>query len=290
MCLSKPVSKPASLTGDFNQSPEGVSRYERTCAAQNGAVPRALSASCPQAENLHTQTDMTVERIEFEAKKATGVTFSRKGKSVTVKANQEVILSAGALNSPQIMLRSGVGPADEIKPHGLEVVHELAGVGHNLQDHYGVVSQFAYTQPVTLHRSAPGGERNLPVCNIFCWARAMRLFRRQRRAHFSNRAMKAVCDMQIHYVSVAVPVVHGRLDIPTSGFSSIVYGCRPESRGHLGLQSASLEDVPAIYPNYLAVEQDVIDTQRFQEDPRYFPAKSRPLSWRADEANQGCQC
>ena len=65
--------------------------------------------------------------------------------------------------------------------------------------------------------------------------------------------------MQIHYVSVAVPDVHGRADIPTShGFSSIVYGCRPESRGHLTLKTAAY-DPPAIYPNYLSAEQDVVD-------------------------------
>ena len=135
------------FTKDFNgKSQEGVSRYEHTirgskrCSAARGYLRPAL-----KRKNLHTQTDVTVERIEFEGKKATGVTFSLNGKSVTVEANREVILSAGALNSPQILLRSGVGPADEIKPHGLEVVHELAGVGRNLQDHYGVC--LLYTSP-----------------------------------------------------------------------------------------------------------------------------------------------
>ena len=68
--------------------------------------------------------------------------------------------------------------------------------------------------------------------------------------------------MQIHYVSVAVPDVHGRADIPTShGFSSIVYGCRPESRGYVTLKTAEPDDAPALHPNYLSAEQDMIDTR-----------------------------
>ena len=251
------------FTKDFNgKSQEGVSRYEHTirgskrCSAARGYLHPAL-----KRKNLHTQTDVTVERIEFEGKKATGVTFSHNGKSVTVKANREVILSAGALNSPQILLRSGVGPADEIKPHGLEVVHELAGVGRNLQDHYGVVSQFACTRPVTLHRSASWWRTQLAGVQYLLLGKGDASFPPTAAgAFFKSSDEKAVCDMQIHYVSVAVPDVHGRSDIPTAhGFSSIVYGCRPESRGHLGLKSASPDDAPAIYPNYLTVEQDVID-------------------------------
>ena len=251
------------FTKDFNgKSQEGVSRYEHTirgskrCSAARGYLHPAL-----KRKNLHTQTDVTVERIEFEGKKATGVTFSLKGKSVTVKANREVILSAGALNSPQIMLRSGVGPADEIKPHGLGVVHELAGVGRNLQDHYGVVSQFECTQPVTLHRSAAWWRTQLAGVQYLLFGKGDASFPPTAAgAFFKSSDEKAVCDMQIHYVSVAVPDVHGRSDIPTShGFSSIVYGCRPESRGHLGLKSASPDDAPAIFPNYLTVEQDAID-------------------------------
>ena len=251
------------FTKDFNgKSQEGVSRYEHTirgskrCSAARGYLHPAL-----KRKNLFTQTDVTVERIEFELKKAVGVTFSLNGKSVTVRANREVILSAGALNSPQIMLRSGVGPADEIKPHGLDVVHELAGVGHNLQDHYGVVSQFACTKPVTLHRSAAWWRTQLAGVQYLLLGKGDASFPPTAAgAFFKSSDEKAVCDMQIHYVSVAVPDVHGRSDIPTShGFSSIVYGCRPESRGHLGLKSASPDDAPAIYPNYLAVEQDVID-------------------------------
>ncbi|MEC7234392.1 MAG: GMC oxidoreductase, partial [Pseudomonadota bacterium] len=115
--------------------------------------------------------------------------------------------------------------------------------------------------PVTLHRSAAWWRTQLAGVQYLLLGKGDASFPPTAAgAFFKSSDEKAVCDMQIHYVSVAVPDVHGRSDIPTSpGFSSLVYGCRPESRGHLGLKSASLEDVPAIYPNYLAVEQDVID-------------------------------
>lgn len=251
------------FTKDFNgKRQEGVSRYEHTmrgskrCSAARGYLHPALGR-----KNLHTETDVTVDRIEFDGKKAVGVTFIKGDKSVTVRANKEVILSAGAINSPQILLRSGVGPADEIKPHGLEMVHELAGVGQNLQDHLGVVSQFECVQPVTLHRSAVWWRTQLAGIQYLLFGKGDASFPPTAAgAFFKSSAEKAVCDMQIHYVSVAVPDVHGRADIPTShGFSSIVYGCRPESRGHLTLKTANPDDAPAIYPNYLSVEQDIID-------------------------------
>ena len=251
------------FTKDFNgKSQEGVSRYEHTirgskrCSAARGYLHPALNR-----KNLHTETDVTVDCVEFEGKKAVGVSFSKKGKSFTVRANKEVILSAGALNSPQILLRSGVGPADEIKPHGLEMVHELRGVGQNLQDHLGVVSQFECTQPVTLHRSAVWWRTQLAGMQYLFFGKGDASFPPTAAgAFFKSSEEKAVCDMQIHYVSVAVPDVHGRADIPTShGFSSIVYGCRPESRGHLTLKTASPDDPPAIYPNYLSAAQDIVD-------------------------------
>ncbi|MBT5157605.1 MAG: choline dehydrogenase [Rhodobiaceae bacterium] len=251
------------FTPDFNgEQQEGVSRFEHTirgskrCSAAVGYLHPVL-----KRKNLHTETEVTVDVIVFEGKRAVAVEFIKNGKSQTVFANKEVILSAGAINSPQILLRSGVGPASEIKPHGLEVVHELPGVGQNLQDHLGVVSQFACTQPVTLHRSAVWWRTQLAGIQYLLMGKGDASFPPTAAgAFFKSAPSKAVPDMQIHYVSVAVPDVHGRDDLPTEhGFSSIVYGCRPESRGYLTLKTANPEDAPAMYPNYLTAEQDIVD-------------------------------
>ncbi len=251
------------FTPDFNgKQQEGVSRFEHTirgskrCSAAVGYLHPVL-----KRKNLHTETEVTVDVVVFEGKRAVAVEFLKNGKSHTVFANKEVILSAGAINSPQILLRSGVGPEKEIKPHGLEMVHELPGVGQNLQDHLGVVSQFECTQPVTLHRSAVWWRTQLAGIQYLLMGKGDASYPPTAAgAFFKSAPTKAVPDMQIHYVSVAVPDVHGRDDLPTQhGFSSIVYGCRPESRGYLTLKTANPEDAPAMYPNYLTAEQDIVD-------------------------------
>jgi choline dehydrogenase len=251
------------FTPDFNgKQQEGVSRFEHTirgskrCSAAVGYLHPVL-----KRKNLHTETEVTVDVVVFEGKRAVAVEFLKNGKSHTVYANKEVILSAGAINSPQILLRSGVGPETEIKPHGLEMVHELPGVGQNLQDHLGVVSQFECTQAVTLHRSAVWWRTQLAGIQYLLMGKGDASYPPTAAgAFFKSAPTKAVPDMQIHYVSVAVPDVHGREDLPTQhGFSSIVYGCRPESRGYLTLKTANPEDAPAMYPNYLTAGQDIVD-------------------------------
>jgi choline dehydrogenase len=251
------------FTPDFNgKQQEGVSRFEHTirgskrCSAAVGYLHPVL-----KRKNLHTETEVTVDVVVFEGKRAVAVEFLKNGKSHTVYANKEVILSAGAINSPQILLRSGVGPETEIKPHGLEMVHELPGVGQNLQDHLGVVSQFECTQAVTLHRSAVWWRTQLAGIQYLLMGKGDASYPPTAAgAFFKSAPTKAVPYMQIHYVSVAVPDVHGREDLPTQhGFSSIVYGCRPESRGYLTLKTANPEDAPAMYPNYLTAEQDIVD-------------------------------
>ena len=97
--------------------------------------------------NLAIVSHANVDRIMSPVGALRRLMRWQRVKKETFVARKEIILCAGALNSPQILLRSGVGPADEIQPHGIEMVHALPGVGQNLQDHIGVVSQFACTQP-----------------------------------------------------------------------------------------------------------------------------------------------
>ena len=148
------------LTNDFNgKNQEGFSRYEHTMAdtkrgPRRWSSARAYLHPALKRKNLATETNVQVNKILFEGKKAVGVEYSKKGKTFSVKANAEVILSAGAINSPQILMNSGIGDSSELNKHGIDVLHELRGVGKNLQDHYAVVNSFNCTQPITLHKSA----------------------------------------------------------------------------------------------------------------------------------------
>ncbi len=263
------------LTEDFNgRQQEGFSRYEHTIrGAKRNSAARAYLHPVLNRANLQTQENVTVDRVLFEGRKAVGIEYLLGGVKQVAKANKEVILAAGSLNSPQILMRSGVGAIEDIQPHGIEMVHELPGVGQNLQDHLGVVSQFACTQPVTLHRSAVWWRTALAGIKYLLWGTGDASYPPTAGgAFFKSHPDKLLPDMQLHYVSAAMADTHGRAGItPEHGFSSIVYGCRPESRGRLTLKSADPADAPLLHPNYLSAEQDIIDLRNgFRETRRVF--------------------
>ena len=260
------------LTNDFNgKQQEGFSRYEHTIkGSKRFSSARAYLHPALKRKNLFTKINITVDKVIFENRKAIGIEYFEKGSKKFIGCNREVILSSGAVNSPQILLRSGIGDAEEIKKHGINVTHELKGVGKNLQDHFAVVSQFACTQPVTLHRSASflktmiagikylttgTGDASNPPC--------------VGGAFIKSQPNKEIPDIQIHYVSLAMQDVHGRAGVPQEhGFSNLVYLCRPQSKGYITLKSSDPNDDPLMYPNYFSVEQDLIDTRNGLREAR----------------------
>lgn len=281
------------LTRDFNgRQQEGVARYEHTikgtkrCSAARAYLHPALSRP-----NLSTVTEATVDRVIFEGKKAVAVQIYRKGQSETYRARREIILSAGALNSPQILMRSGVGDPADITPHGISMVHELSGVGKNLQDHYGVVSQFESTQPITLHRSASWLRQQWAGIQYLLMGRGDASYPPTAGGAFlKSHPSKDIPDTQIHYVSVGMADSHGRGELPKRhGFSSIVYCCRPLSRGYLTLKGAQADLPPAIYPHYLTEEADRVDlrnafraTRQIFMQPAFDPYRGAQLKPQAD--------
>lgn len=263
------------LTNDFNgRHQEGFSRYEHTlkdskrCSAAGAYLHPVLNR-----KNLSTKENVTVDKIVFDGKKAVAVEFVRDGAHHQVRANREVILSAGSLNSPQILMRSGIGAKEDITPHGIGMKHELRGVGQNLQDHLGVISQFECTKPVTLHRSAVWWRMLFAGVQYLVMGTGDASYPPTAGGAFiKSHSDKAIPDMQLHYVSAAMQDSHGRGGInPNHGFSCIVYGCRPQSRGHLTLKSADPSDAPVLHPNYLSAEQDIVDLRNgFRETRRIF--------------------
>ena len=260
------------ITNDFNgKQQEGFSRYEHTIkGSKRFSSARAYLHPALKRKNLNTKINITVDKVIFENKKAIGVEYFEKGIKKFSKSNKEVILSSGAVNSPQILMRSGIGDPNEIRKHGIQVNHELKGVGKNLQDHIAVVSQFQCTQPITLHRSASffgtmlagikylitgTGDASNPPC--------------VGGAFIKSNPEKEIPDIQIHYVSLALQDVHGRSGVPQDhGFSNLVYLCRPQSRGHIALKSSDPNDDPLMFPNYFSVEQDLIDTRNGLREAR----------------------
>ena len=257
------------LTNDFNgKNQEGFSRYEHTMAdtkrgPRRWSSARAYLHPALKRKNLATETNVQVNKILFEGKKAVGVEYSKKGKTFSVKANAEIILSAGAINSPQILMNSGIGDSSELNKHGINVLHELKGVGKNLQDHYAVVNSFNCTQPITLHRSASFIKTQMSGLQYLLFGTGDAAFPpTSAGAFFKSSSEKDIPDTQIHYASLHSTDLHGRdgMDL-NHGFSGVICILRPQSRGHLELKSSNPDDAPLMFPNYLSEEQDLIDTR-----------------------------
>lgn len=244
-------------TDDFNGPQfEGAGAYDSTIkGGQRWSAARAyLTPEVRRRPNLKIITGALAERVLFEGKRAVGVAYSG---GQTVRGTR-VILSGGAINSPQLLMLSGVGPGTQLKGLGLEVVADRAQVGENLQDHLDVLVQWKASQPITLNgNSSPF----VKVAAALNW-----IFRKEGNASYmptatgafvSTREGLAAPDIQIHFMPVKGNA-HGvgGLD-PEHGYQMHVCQVRPESRGTIRLKSADPKAHPAIDPNYLSAPEDV---------------------------------
>jgi choline dehydrogenase-like flavoprotein len=248
---------------DFNGAQqEGVGYYNvmqkdgARCSNATAFLKPALGRA-----NLTVITDAHAAQILFEGKTATGVRYIQKGRTLEVRASREVILSAGAINSPQLLLLSGVGPRAEIEKHGITMVQELPGVGENLQDH------------LDIHVTHVDKSRNAISLNPRSLIRStIDLFRYLfgRGGEFTSNFAQAggfiksddaqpVPDLQWHFVPF-IYSNHGQQLLPLfKHYAYTLMTCflRPESRGKLTLASADPLAPPAIDANYLASERDM---------------------------------
>ncbi|HEY8571467.1 choline dehydrogenase [Phenylobacterium sp.] len=247
------------LTADFNGfQQEGFGPYQLTIhdgerwSAAKGYLHPALSRP-----NLTTVTGVRTSRIVIENGRATGVeVIEKKGKRV-IHADVEVLLCAGAVQSPHILQLSGVGDPEELTRHGVEVVHALPGVGANLQDHLDVTLSWECPQPITVYSLRKGLVRTLGVGLSYMFGRKGigRQNFLESGAFLRSRPDLDRPDLQIHTV-LAIMQDHGKVSVAKDGFTFHVCQLRPESRGRVGLKSADPLDDPAIFANYLSAEED----------------------------------
>jgi choline dehydrogenase len=206
--------------------------------------------------NLTVWTRALTTRVLIENGRAVGVELAKGRERVEVRAAREVILSGGAINSPQVLLLSGVGPADELKAQGVPVVHDLPGVGKNLQDHLEVYVQHACTQPITLYSALkPWNQALIGISWI--------LFRTGLGAssHFEaggfirSRPGVEHPDLQYHFLPIAMNY-DGSHPAGGHGFQAHVGPMRSQSRGEITLKSSDPKAAPRIVFNYLSQEAD----------------------------------
>ena len=238
------------LNTDFNgPRQEGFGLYQVT--QRNGARCSAATgylAGVRGRANLHVRTGAFAQRVRVDGGRAAGVDYVLRGRPMRAEA-REVVLCGGAINSPQLLMLSGIGPADHLRQHGIDIAADLPGVGANLQDHLDICTLQRSLAPITydrlsdlavawnyfMHRAGPGTS-NVAEAGGFV------------RTHLATDGR---CDMQFHFVPALLDD-HGRNRLPGYGYTVHACALRPRSRGTIRLKSANPADKATIRANYLS--------------------------------------
>ena len=250
---------------DFNgERQEGAGLFQVTQFHDGPRKGQRCSAAAGYLHPVMTRPNLTVitharaEKLTLEGKRATGVLIRRRGRRQALRARREVILSAGAFGSPHLLMLSGIGPADELRAHGIAVAHELPGVGQNLQDHLDYIITY------TSRRADVVG---LNPAGLWRLARAGLGWRKTGEGLFASPMAEGCAfltsapglgkpDLQLHFV-IGIVDDHMRKLHLSNGYSCHVCLLRPHSRGHVGLQSANPAAPPRIDPAYLSDPRDL---------------------------------
>ena len=207
-------------------------------------------------ENLHVETGCLTHRIIFDRKSAIGVEYDLRGELTQVYAEKEVLISAGSINSPQLLMLSGVGDAEQLNHHGLPVVQHLPGVGKNLQDHLDLRVQVKCKQPVSHYSSSIGigrataGLKWLVTRSGVCATNLLDVA-----GYICSRAELEFPNIQSTFMAIAASY-DGSHSFAGHGYQAHIDLMKPMSRGSITLQSANPKDAPSILFNYLKTEED----------------------------------
>ena len=248
------------LTDDYNgQQQEGFGPMEHTIhKGARWSAAKAYLRPALQRKNCNLIRGLT-QKIVFSGRRAVGVELLAGGGLKTVRAKREVILASSSINSPKLLMLSGIGPAAHLAAHGIEIVADRPGVGQNLQDHLEVYIQMAASQPVSLFK----------YWNVFgkAWVGLQWALTRGgpgasnqfESAGFIRSAVGVEYpDLQFHFLPIAVRY-DGKAASEGHGFQAHIGPMRSPSRGAVTLRSAKPEDSPKITFNYMSTEKDWID-------------------------------
>lgn len=248
------------LNGDFNgASQDGFGLYQVTQkAGERWSAARAYVEPARARPNFAVRTDAMVERILIESGRATGVVLRRGREQEILRARRGVVLSAGAFNSPQILMLSGIGPASHLAEHGITAIVDRPAVGADLQDHIDYVTSYAADSQDFFGDSMAGNwrmakaviEHRLRRTGVMttCFAEAGGFVK-------TDPAAPAA-DVQYHFVP-AMLEDHGRTKVKGHGFSCHACVLRPESRGTVRLASRDVAVAPVIDPGFLTDDRDI---------------------------------
>ena len=247
---------------DYNGAQqEGVSYVQRTTHKRlRVSAAKAFLNPAKSRSNLTIITNALATKIMLDGKRAVGVLYKKGSKdahTLELKANKEVILSGGAINSPQLLQLSGIGPSELLKTHGIEVQHELPGVGLNLRDHYAPRFTARAKNITTINEKARGPRLWGEVAKYFLGAKSIVTLSPTLVYCFwhSNESVKNH-DLQLTFTPASYKEgVQSQLD-DQPGFTIASWQQRPESLGFVKIRSNNPFEAPVIQPNYLEAEED----------------------------------
>lgn len=251
------------VTSDYNgEKQEGFGAMEMTIwKGRRWSAANAYLKPAMKRDNC-TLIRCRARKIIFEGKRAVGVEIERNGSVETIRAEREVIIAASSINSPTLLKLSGIGPQEELKSHGIEVIADRPGVGENLQDHLELYVQQECTQPITLYKHLNW------ISKILIGAQ-WTFFKSGHGAtnHFESAAFVRskpgiqYPDIQYHFLPVAIRY-DGKAPAKSHGFQAHVGPMRSKSRGWVRLNSADPKDKPEIQFNYMSHPDDWEDFRR----------------------------
>ena len=275
-------------TDDYNgEKQEGFGPMEQTVwQGRRWSAANAYLRPALKRANL-TLHRCLARRVVIEEGRATGVEVQRGGRIQVIRARREVVLAASSINSPKMLMLSGIGPGAQLAAHGIEVKADRAGVGANLMDHLEVYVQQACTQPITLYKH----------WNLFgkAWSGAQWLLFKtglgasnqfESAAFVRSRAGVDYPDVQFHFLPIAVRY-DGQAAAEGHGFQAHVGPMRAQSRGEVTLRSADPAEAPRIVFNYMSTEQDWIDFRRCIRMTREIFAQPAFDAFRGKEIQPG---
>lgn len=284
-----------AATADFNQGcNEGVGYFEvnQKSGWRWNTAKAFLRPTCMQRSNFTLWTQAQATRLLTTpqadgSRRCTGVQVCKDGQMVNVQARCEVLLSAGAINSPQLLQLSGIGPAALLQQHGIDVLHDLPGVGANLQDHLQIRAVFKVQGVPTLNTLAHSlwGKAKIGLEYALKRSGPMSMAPSQLGAFTRSDPSQPHPNLEYHVQPLSLEAFGEPLH-PFAAFTASVCNLNPSSRGSVTIQSADFRAAPAIAPNYLSTAQDrqvaadsLRVTRRIVAQPalaRYQPQEYKP--------------
>ena len=283
-------------THDFNTGDNfGVGFYQFTTSHSHFGLKLRYSAAkgylnpAKKRSNLKIVTDAHVQKINFENKKATSITYENKSKIIEVKANKEIILSAGSIGSPHLLQISGLGDGDKLKNNGINVINGLKGVGKNLQDHLMFRPVYKVKGLKSLNKKINSLFGNLLIGleYIFNQSGPMTMGASQVCGFAKSDSSRETPNLQFHVQPISTDILGATKLHDFEGITPTVANIRPTSRGEINIISNNIKDYPKIKMNYLSTEDDryvaaqglklvrriMLETNTFR---KYQPEEYRP--------------